>query len=1562
MTDIAQIGFKADTSDLSKATVALDNLAATGKKTEQAVNQTSAAIGSVSKPARESASSIDKYIAALRTQNETLGMTVAELRQYEAAQLGASANQLKIVANLQSQIDMYQKNAAAIAAAEASENSRKASVSSLVRIMTEQAATIGMTTRELALYKAAQLGATEEDKKAIIAASDKIEAFERASREIGNNTAAINASAGAIGNSRAVMQSFGYQIQDVVVQAQMGTSAFMILSQQGSQMASAFGPGGAVFGAILAVAGVIGMVLAPALMDSKTNADKLAESMDSLAESAERNEYGVLELTNEIKELAKQSEFAAKAQLAAVMIKSAEAIKLASSATADMIDELTGAGYGLYDVSDAMKELDQAFGYFGSGRSKAFTETVTEIGEKLGKSGKEAETLGISVLEALRKMATAKTPEAIRDAGDYIIAAGQAAKLSDPEVANLIMTVNKFASEGISAAETAKLLADSLNDGSLATSTATDKLQELINQTEIAKAEFLGGEAAALKLAVAFELGYKSAAELTPELAAQVDELIRWRNAAKQVEEQLERISKLEDDAQAKFDAEEDLLEIEKKRIAEKEKELDVKLDIYEAEESALDSLIAKVNDFGGAWTNSGSAMIDAFGSAADMLDDYMKRVSAISDIETKLIAERDKSAEGSKERAKAEVALLDLQYQGNRANLSMLSKTAGAAATMFKEQSKERKALHSLEKAFAAVEIALALQKAGANAVAAITNQGSGDPYTAFGRIAAMMALMAGLGVFSGGGSAAYVAPTQGGTGTVAGDREAQSSSLANMQEEYKDIALDQLAELRAISDSMNALSSGIAGLAMSLVRSSSFGGGRVEGLGKTQSGSGIINIAEKLGLSGVLGGLGDNFIGKILGGIFGSTKKSLIDTGFKFETQSIADILSGGFEAYYFNVIETTKKKLFGLSKKVTVGTELSDVEDSILNELSGIFKHLASTVTGAVDSLGVDAANAIESFVVNLGSVSFKDMKGDEIQKELEAMFSQQGDLMALYVLPQISKYQQMGEGALETLLRVAKEQALFNDGIDMIGQSLGDLSNLMRVDVAQSIITMMGGLDKFNSAVSTYFKEFFTETEQFDYLTKQLSEAFASLGLPMADTKEEFRALVDGLDLTTEAGQAMFAALMELVPGLAEWLKLSEKLDQQQEKAADFTKQRQQLEIRLQDALGNTAAALEMRRKLELESVDVSLRALLEQIYAAEDAAAAQRELAAAQNEAAAAAERAAAAAVDAAQNAFDKLQQSAQIEKDRLATELYLKLEAIDKERALIEQQRDAVVEGYRAQGQAVEQYIGQLQGITNVINDFLGNTSGGIASPFRRLSQIFNETRGGLTPNQAELQSVLSAIQSSGSAGFGSAVDQQRAMAIARNQAAGIGSIVGGRMSDAQRQLSAIESQSAAAASYYTEELLKLDQAAELAQRHHDEQVELIDKQVSDAQKQLNALVGVDDRILSMSDALAEFYASLESATTTQISKQDEQIAATYAVADAINEQGDYWAGRAEMIKAPSQPPMNTDNVGVPVTEDMITLLKEIVATSKANADHASKSASMLQEITVGGLDVRVEA
>lgn len=569
-----------------------------------------------------------------------------------------------------------------------------------------------------------------------------------------------------------------------------------------------------------------------------------------------------------------------------------------------------------------------------------------------------------------------------------------------------------------------------------------------------------------------------------------------------------------------------------------------------------INDLAKEVDNFGGAWSRTGSIIADAFGGVADSLNDYVKQMEEI--------AEKQRAAEVSIPKTAAEEIELEkikikLANQHAAATVSGYGEMAGAAASMFKEQSKGRKALNNAEKVFTAIEIALAAKKAAANALTAITSAFSAPFPVNFAAGAAMIAIMSGLGVFGGGGggggpSAEDIQKSQG-TGTVAGDASEKSESITKSFDAFQNIATEQLYELRGIHSAMTSLSNGIAGLAQSLVVS-----GSVSGSNANLSGSQAVNLSGptkevlNTALFGLFAPLTGGITEKLVSGIFGKTTKKLKDTGLIIGAQDLGDVLAGDLTAFYYNTVETTKKKLFGAYKKVKTKDELTGADSDFIDQVSGIFGYLGDAVTSSLDVLGIDAANAIEDFQISIGKISFKDMNGEEIQKALEAVFSAQGDLLAEFVLPQITEYQKIGEGAFETLTRVAKEQAIFNDALENMGLSLGGLSNIMRVDVAQSIIDLMGGLDEFSSKTSAYFDKFFSEDEKIKMLGDSLNDAFSGLGLGLPKTDAEFRNIVEGLDLTTDAGQQLFASLMELVPGLDQYITAMDKAHQAQLSAA------------------------------------------------------------------------------------------------------------------------------------------------------------------------------------------------------------------------------------------------------------------------------------------------------------------------------------------------------------------------------------------------------------------------
>lgn len=155
------------------------------------------------------------------------------------------------------------------------------SVKNLTLQYQQQAKMIDMTANEAEQYRAVmQLGskATEAQREQV---RQSVAEYQRLRDSVGG-------AQGSFRDARGIMQNFGWQMQDTIVQLQMGTSAFTVLSQQGSQMAAAFGPTGALVGALIALAGVIGGTLFTSLRQSAKATADMAKELDSIASSTEK--------------------------------------------------------------------------------------------------------------------------------------------------------------------------------------------------------------------------------------------------------------------------------------------------------------------------------------------------------------------------------------------------------------------------------------------------------------------------------------------------------------------------------------------------------------------------------------------------------------------------------------------------------------------------------------------------------------------------------------------------------------------------------------------------------------------------------------------------------------------------------------------------------------------------------------------------------------------------------------------------------------------------------------------------------------------------------------------------------------------------------------------------------------------------------------------------------------------------------------------------------------------------------------------------------------------------
>lgn len=170
---------------------------------------------------------------------------------------------------------------------------------------------------------------------------------------------------GAFRAMRGSLSQVGYQIQDIAVQAQMGTNAFIILGQQGSQLASLFGPAGALLGAVIALGSAIAGPMVMSMLDMVDAGKELESSMSSLGEVFERTAGGSYVFTDAILDLKRASDSMAELKIAYAVYEAQKAVSFASRGISDALDDATGSWYSFFtragdvDVDRITKGLDR---------------------------------------------------------------------------------------------------------------------------------------------------------------------------------------------------------------------------------------------------------------------------------------------------------------------------------------------------------------------------------------------------------------------------------------------------------------------------------------------------------------------------------------------------------------------------------------------------------------------------------------------------------------------------------------------------------------------------------------------------------------------------------------------------------------------------------------------------------------------------------------------------------------------------------------------------------------------------------------------------------------------------------------------------------------------------------------------------------------------------------------------------------------------------------------------------------------------------------------------------
>lgn len=147
----------------------------------------------------------------------------------------------------------------------------------------------------------------------------------------------------------------------------------------------------------------------------------------------------------------------------------------------------------------------------------------------------------------------------------------------------------------------------------------------------------------------------------------------------------------------------------------------------------------------------------------------------------------------------------------------------------------------------------------------------------------------------------------------------------------------------------------------------------------------------------------------------------------------------------------------------------------------------------------------------------------LQASDLHDELDSFFDGLGDVGAL-----TGEQLTAALAAAMELKGVIDVLALWDNGLTV--QSIRNM--------AREGETLGQTLNRVAQAQATYYQLFYTEEENLARNTEMMRKQFRAMGLEMPTTREEFRRLVEGLDLTTEAGARLYDWLIQIAPAFAD----------------------------------------------------------------------------------------------------------------------------------------------------------------------------------------------------------------------------------------------------------------------------------------------------------------------------------------------------------------------------------------------------------------------------------------
>lgn len=439
---------------------------------------------------------------------------------------------------------------------------------------------------------------------------------------------------------------------------------------------------------------------------------------------------------------------------------------------------------------------------------------------------------------------------------------------------------------------------------------------------------------------------------------------------------------------------------------------------------------------------------------------------------------------------------------------------------------------------------------------------------------------------------------------------------------------------------------------------------------------------------------------------------------------------------------------------------------------------------------------------------------------------------------------------GETLAETFLRIETQFDVVSSVADVLGLSFTSLGDGGK-QVADDLIQAAGGLEAFANKSAFFYDNFFTEQEKLEKIIGTSNDAIAAFNTEFGLTGDQaitseasLRAYIEGLDELDEGYADQLNAALTLAPALVNLTDATEKLEKitgdATEKVDDLTESVDDLGEEAQeteevvtpaDPTGGRVAPVQ-----RLQTSFASLSSVIENVSrSADDATDSLEDLT---------------EEVDVVGNAYAQLLDAVSRQQDALADEFDADIEAInDRYGMVIDGLNDSLVK--------VNTNVRELGGLVSLIDNALNSSKQNASILERQQAQSQLTTalaigRAGGSLTGLALEDAINTLAQPSAQLFSSFADFAFDTAVTNQRLTELKDQAERELTGEEKIIDLLERQ-------IEEATLERDSLIEQREQQFEDEINRLDALVDAADRQLNALEGIDSSLLDLPAAITAF-------------------------------------------------------------------------------------------------------